>query len=82
MLKSVPKSKITARGQTTLPKPVRDALGIAPGDCVHYFIYENNEVRIIPVRPLSDLFGILKYDGPPVSLEDMEHAIAEGATRQ
>ena len=26
------------------------------------------------------LFGSLKYDGPAVSLEDMERAIAEGAT--
>ena len=32
----------------------------------------------MPVRPTSRLFGSLKYDGPPVSLKDMEDAIAEG----
>ena len=36
----------------------------------------------MPVRPTSRLFGSLKYDGPAVSLEDMERAIAEGATEE
>jgi len=72
-------SAVTAKGQTTLPKPVRRALGIEPGDRVRYVIFDNNEVRLLPVRPISRLFGTLKYDGPPVSLEDMERAIADGA---
>lgn len=72
-------SAVTAKGQTTLPKPVRRALGIEPGDRVRYVIFDNNEVRLLPVRPVSRLFGALKYDGPPVSLEDMERAIADGA---
>ena len=73
-------SAITAKGQTTLPKPVRRALGVGPGDRVRYVIFDNNEVRLLPVRPVSRLFGVLKYDGPPVSLEDMEQAIADGAS--
>lgn len=72
-------SAITSKGQTTLPKPVREALGIEPGDRVRYVIFDNNEVRLLPIRPLSRLFGILKYDGPPVTLEEMERAIADGA---
>lgn len=71
-------SKITARGQTTLPKAVREALALKPGDRVRYIIGEG-EVRILPVRPISKLFGSLKYDGPAVSLEEMDQAIAEGA---
>ncbi len=72
-------SAVTSRGQTTLPKPVREALGVQPGDRVRYAILENNEVRIIPVRPLSRLFGSLPYHGKPVSLDDMRHAIVEEA---
>ena len=34
-------SKIFANGSTTLPKPVRDALGITAGDCVRYVISEH-----------------------------------------
>ena len=34
---------------------------------------------MVPVRPTSRLFGSLKYDGSPVSLQDMEDAISEGS---
>ena len=71
-------STITSRGRTTLPKPVRLALGVAVGDRVRYVVH-GDEVRILPVRPVGRLFGALKHDGPPVSLEDMERGIAEGA---
>ena len=74
-------STITSKGQTTLPKPVREALGVKPGDRVRYLII-GDEVRIIPVRPLSRLLGMLKYDGPPVTLEEMERAVADGACEE
>ena len=73
-------SKITSKGQTTLPKPVRDALGVKPGDRVYYFI-DGDQVRIRPILPLSRLSGILKYDGPPRTLEDMERGITEAVGR-
>lgn len=71
-------SKVSKRGQITLPKAVREALGLQPGDRVRYFIHEG-DVKILPVRPVTELFGILKYDGPPVSVEEMNDAIAEAA---
>ena len=74
-------SRITGKGQTTLPKPVRDSLEVKPEDKVRYVILDE-EVPIMPVRPTSRLFGSLKYDGPAVSLEDMERAFAEGATEE
>ncbi len=77
----LPESTITSRGQTTLPKEVRDALDLKAGDRVRYFVYDG-EVRIAPVLPLSRLFGVLEYDGPPATLEDMDRAIAEGACRR
>ena len=72
-------SAVTSKGQTTLPKAVREALGVVPGDRVRYVIFDNNEVRILPVRPLSRLFGAFKHDGSPVTLNDMERAVADGA---
>ena len=71
-------STLTSKGQTTLPKPVRDALAVGAGDRVRYVI-SDREVRILPVRPIGRLFGMLKHDAPPVSLADMERAIADGA---
>lgn len=71
-------SAVTKKGQTTLPKPVRETLGVRAGDRVRYVILEG-EVRILPVRPIHRLFGALEHDGPSVSLEEMEQAVAEGA---
>ena len=59
---------------------MRDALDLKPGDKVRYFICDG-EVRIRPLVPIERLFGILKYDGPPVSLEDIRRGIIEGACR-
>ena len=72
-------SGITAKGQTTLPKAVREALSIQAGDRIRYVI-EGSEVRILPVRPINRLYGVLQYDGTAATLEDMERAITDGAT--
>lgn len=74
-------SSITVKGQTTLPKAVRDSLEVKAGDKVRYVLVDEG-VLIVPVRPTSRLFRSLKYDGPPVSLEEMDSAIAEGATER
>ena len=37
------KSKIFANGSTTLPKPVREALGVEAGDTICYIISEKGE---------------------------------------
>ncbi len=72
-------SSVTGTGQTVLPEEVRAALAVQSGDKVRYII-EGEEVRIAKARPVSRLYGILYQDGADVSLQDMERAIAEGAT--
>ena len=71
-------SSITVKGQTTLPKAVRESLSVKAGDRVRYVILDEG-VLIMPVRPTGRLYGSLRYDGPPVGMEDMDRAIAEGA---
>ena len=70
-------SRVTEQGQTTLPKPVLEALGLKAGDRVRYFIADS-EVRIVSVFSINRLFGALPYDGPPISVEKMEQALSEG----
>lgn len=72
-------SGITAKGQTTLPKAVREALALEPGDRVRYVI-QDGEVRIVKVDSIGRLFGVLPYTGPAVTLADMDQAIADGAS--
>ena len=71
-------SKLTSRGRTTLPKAVREALQLKPGERVRYVI-QGNQVLLLPSLPVERLFGMLKHDGPPVTLEDMDRAIGDSA---
>ena len=71
-------SVLTSKAQTTLPKAVRTALQVGPGDRIRYII-SGDEVRILAVRSVERLFGVIKYDGPPVSLADIDRTIADGA---
>lgn len=72
-------STITAKGQTTLPKAVRDALGVGPGDRVRYVVLDG-EVRLLRTQPVTNLQGMLaRPNQRPVSLEEMDEAIAAGA---
>ena len=59
---------------------MRETLGVQAGDRVRYVI-SNGEVRILAVRPISRLFGMLQRNGPAVTLEEMEQAIADGACK-
>ncbi len=55
---------ITAKGQMTLPKPIRDHLGVKPGDKVKLFVNPDGTVVLLPARPITDLRGMLAYAGP------------------
>ena len=46
-------SKVFANGSTTLPKPVRDALGVEAGDTVRYVMSERG-VQIFKVPAEKD----------------------------
>ena len=78
-MEGLAESVITSKGQTTLPKRVRDALGLQPGDKLRYAVL-NKGVLMLKVQPIESLKGILHYDGPPKTLEDMQRGIIEGAT--
>ena len=68
-------SVISGRGQTTLPKPIRKALGIKAGDEIRYLVFDDG-VRIVPVRPIHRLFGALKREGPAAVSGDLDAAAA------
>lgn len=72
-------SSITSKGQTTIPKYVREALGVQAGDRVRYVITDG-DVRLLPLKPVSRLFGSLQRPGSVVTIEEMEKAVSDGAT--
>jgi AbrB family looped-hinge helix DNA binding protein len=72
-------SAITSKGQATIPKAIRDHLGLRPGDRVKFFIHPDGYVAILPKVPISALKGMLRTS-KRASLADMDAAIAKGAT--
>ena len=76
-------STITTRGQTTVPRDVRNVLALRPGDKLRYLILEGGEVRLLRRRPLSELAGMLARPGAaPVTLDQIDQAIADGGAGQ
>ena len=77
----MPESTVIMKGQTTLPRDVRAALQLHPGDRVRYMILDGGEVRIERSRPVMQLAGLLQdATTTRASLTDIEDAIAKGAT--
>ena len=73
-------SAITATGRMTIPKAIREHLGVKPGDRVKFFVHPDGTVVLLPKKPLKSLRGMLKSRrARPASIEEMDEAVAEGA---
>ena len=72
---------LTSKGQLTLPKPVRNALGLSAGDKVNFVLMKDGNYAILPAtHSVKTLEGFFYKPGrKPVSLEEMDEAIAAGA---
>jgi antitoxin PrlF len=74
---------LTSKGQVTIPARVRQALGLGAGDRIEFVEISQNEFAIVPatgsVRELRGLFR--GQPRKPVSIEEMNRAIAKGASR-
>ena len=70
---------MTSKGQLTVPKAVRDRLGLKPGDKVEFRQDGAESVTLVPVRrvPLEGLIGCLSHlaNSPPMTDEEQEEAI-------
>lgn len=69
---------ITSKGQTTVPKEVRDRLGLEQGARIEWTV--EGDRAIVKPRKLRavDLAGILHRPGmKPVSIEEMDEAIMQ-----
>lgn len=74
-------TRLSTKGQLILPKAVRDAHGWRAG--TEFSVHETQEgVLLKPVKPFpetrhEDVFGCLKWDGPPKTIEEMDQAITD-----
>ena len=71
-------SAITTSGRVTIPKPIREHLGLKPGDRIKFFVHPGGSVVLLPKLPVSALRGIVRPRPQAVTIEEMEEAIAKG----
>ena len=52
---------------------------LRPGDRVRFFFHPDGSVVLLPRLPVTALKGMVPPRAKPLTLEEMERAIAEGA---
>lgn len=74
---------VAPNGQTTLPKPLRDRLGVSSGGKLEAVV-EGERISIQPkTRSITSLFGMLHRPGMTAkTLEEIEEGIIAGATER
>jgi AbrB family looped-hinge helix DNA binding protein len=74
---------ITSKGQLTLPKALREQLHLQAGDRVEFILGEGNVVTMLPRHAtIASLKGMLPKPVQPVSLAEMDRAIADAAVKR
>ena len=73
----MPTATLTSKGQLVIPKPIRDHLGLHPGDSLDFLVQDSGDVLIRPaVEDVRGLKGALHKRGRhPVSLNAMRDAV-------
>ena len=61
---------LTSKGQTTIPKDIRDSLGLQPGDRMTFTLMPDKTVVMrVKTKSVMDLAGILrKKGGKPLAI--------------
>jgi antitoxin PrlF len=79
----MPKATLTSKGQITVPKDVRDALGVEPGDRLAFRVAEDGTVTVVAETvDVRSLQGIVKSKVRGITIEDMNAAVRRAASRR
>ena len=68
---------LTKKGQITIPKSVRDSMGLHTGDKLEFTLSDNGEAFLRPVtKKVDNVFGMLYRPGrKAVLIEEMDAAL-------
>jgi AbrB family looped-hinge helix DNA binding protein len=69
---------LTSKGQITLPKEIRDRLGLDAGSILDFQVLADNTISARPVKPdARRIRGLLKSPHPaPLTVEQMDDAVS------
>lgn len=78
----MPTATVTSKGQTTIPKEIRDYLKLQPGDQIDFIAEDNGTVTLVPaMTDIMDLKAVLHRRGmKTVSLEQMQSVVKKRAS--
>ncbi len=75
-------SAITVKGQATIPKAIREHLGLRSGDRVKFFVHPDGSVVLLPRIPVAALRGMLKTRRKrAVTTDEMTEAVSKSAAK-
>ena len=72
---------LTSKGQTTIPKDVREHLRLQPGDRLEFVVQDNVVILRPATRKVTDIKGFFPKPKRPVSIAEMNKAIRRRAGR-
>ena len=74
----MPTATVTTKGQVTIPKEVREHLGVETGDRLSFVVQDDGTVLVKPItRHVRELDGLLRRPARrPVSISKMDEGIA------
>lgn len=74
---------LTSKGQITIPKQVRQGLGVATGDRVEFIEVEKGVFNMVATtRDIRELKGSIPKPSKPIGIDDMNRAIARMGGRR
>jgi antitoxin PrlF len=68
---------LTSKGQITLPKSVRERLGVEAGDRIEFIESEEGFLVVPATRDIRSLKGIVPKPKKPVTIDEMNQSIAK-----
>lgn len=79
----MPTATVTSKGQITIPVEVRSKLGLRPGSRLAFVPTASGSYEIhAQSASIRDLKGVVVPPPEPVTLDDMDEAIASGAAER
>ena len=78
----MPSAVLTSKGQITIPKEVREALGVETGDRLEFVQTAKGVYEVIAAsRDVRELKGMIERPRRAVRAEEMRKAVARRASR-
>jgi AbrB family looped-hinge helix DNA binding protein len=79
------RTRLSSKGQVIIPKGVRERHGWQAGLELevedHGDAVVLREVNRFPPTTVDEVYGCLKYEGPPVKVEEMDEAVMREAMK-